>query len=409
MEEAPTRLYSFGWNWGPFFLEEADPHGQTNDQRDRNGFPAAGKSLLYPLKDVECVCVYVDMQFSIRYQTDSLSVGTFPPVGIILVFSFLDTQPHGYRKPKDQVRSSLKNVSDLFVMGGALVLESAALLHWLEREGYWPLGMTGISMGGHMASLAVTNWPKPIPLIPCLSWTTASSVFTTGVLSKAVNWRQLEKQYATHTVYEEEIIHMLEYCGTDSFRMGQDFVRNAPGSFDKLFGLALSPGLLRLSGGGLGERVRRQTGLGETPQAVSDPRLLLNQRGGDNLDRMLSAVSSSRPHMDMLHAKNISSGGGQRQSLQRESLCFMKGVMDECTHIANFSVPVDPSLIIILQAKEDAYIPRTGVRSLQEIWPGCEVRYLDGGHISAYLFKQAIFRQAIYDAFDRFLQKYPTI
>ncbi len=30
-----------------------------------------------------------------------------------------------------------------------------------------------------MASLAVTNWPKPIPLIPCLSWTTASSVFTT--------------------------------------------------------------------------------------------------------------------------------------------------------------------------------------------------------------------------------------
>lgn len=109
-------------------------------------------------------------------------------------------------------------------MGGALILESTVLLHWLEREGYWPLGMTGISMGGYvsdgnntlspcvayrasrqhqsmythlgmytllrttgfslcvplvqMASLAVTNWPKPIPLIPCLSWSTASSVFT---------------------------------------------------------------------------------------------------------------------------------------------------------------------------------------------------------------------------------------
>ncbi|NXG41242.1 ABD18 protein, partial [Psilopogon haemacephalus] len=69
-------------------------------------------------------------------------------------------------------------------------------------------------------------------------------------------------------------------------------------------------------------------------------------------------------------------------------------------------VPVDPSLIIVVQAKEDAYIPRTGVRSLQEIWPGCEIRYLDGGHVSAYLFKQGLFRQAIYDAFDRFLQKY---
>ena len=42
-------------------------------------------------------------------------------------------------------------MSDLFVMGGALVLESAALLHWLEREGYGPLGMTGISMGGHVS------------------------------------------------------------------------------------------------------------------------------------------------------------------------------------------------------------------------------------------------------------------
>lgn len=36
-------------------------------------------------------------------------------------------------------------------MGGALILESAALLHWLEREGYGPLGMTGISMGGHVS------------------------------------------------------------------------------------------------------------------------------------------------------------------------------------------------------------------------------------------------------------------
>uniref|UniRef100_A0A3B1JT77 Abhydrolase domain containing 18 n=1 Tax=Astyanax mexicanus TaxID=7994 RepID=A0A3B1JT77_ASTMX len=303
------------------------------------------------------------------------------------------------------LRSSLKNVSDLFVMGGALILESAVLLHWLEREGFWPLGMTGISMGGHMASLAVTNWPKPIPLIPCLSWTTASNVFTTGVLSKAVNWRQLEKQYATHTVYEKEIIHMLEYCGTDSFRMGQDFVRNSPGSFEKLSGLALSRDLLGLSGAE-GEQVGGRPGAGGRGP---DPSLLLQRRDGDGLDRMLSAVSSSRPHMDMLHAKNVSPGAGQRHSLQRESLCFMKGVMDECTHIANFSVPVDPSLIIIVQAREDAYVPRTGVRSLQEIWPGCEVRYLGGGHVSAYLFKQAIFRKAIYDAFDRFVQKYPLL
>uniref|UniRef100_A0A4W4GYS3 Abhydrolase domain containing 18 n=1 Tax=Electrophorus electricus TaxID=8005 RepID=A0A4W4GYS3_ELEEL len=281
--------------------------------------------------------------------------------------------------PKDQVRSSLKNVSDLFVMGGALVLESAALLHWLEREGYWPLGMTGISMGGHMASLAVTNWPKPIPLIPCLSWSTASSVFTTGVLSKAVNWRELQKQYAAQTVYEEEIVHMLEYCGTDSFRMGQDLVRDAPGSLDRLSDLTLT--------------------LGQSGPA----RVRLGLRS-----RVSGGQSSHGDVEHVLSAAGTASAKGAR-SLQRESLSFMKGVMDECTHIANFSVPVDPSLIIIVQAKEDAYVPRAGVRSLQEIWPGCEVRYLDGGHISAYLFKQALFRKAIYDAFSRFLQKYPAL
>ncbi|KTG31624.1 hypothetical protein cypCar_00008918 [Cyprinus carpio] len=276
----------------------------------------------------------------------------------------------GWGKPEDlKSRSSLKNVSDLFVMGGALILESAALLHWLEREGFWPLGMTGISMGGHMASLAVTNWPKPIPLIPCLSWTTASSVFTT----------------------------------TDSFRMGQEFVKNAPGSFDSLSDLDLTHDLLDI------HSPERDHQMGLCSSRASDSALLMGRRERDGLDQMLSAVSSSGPHLDMLHAKNITWGPGQRQSLQRESLCFMKGVMDECTHIANFSVPLDPSLIIIVQAKEDAYVPRTGVRSLQEIWPGCEVRYLKGGHISAYLFKQRLFRQAIYDAYDRFLQKYSSL
>ena len=34
-----------------------------------------------------------------------------------------------------------------------------------------------------MASLSATNWPKPIGLVPCLSWSTASGVFTKVELS----------------------------------------------------------------------------------------------------------------------------------------------------------------------------------------------------------------------------------
>ncbi|XP_068947312.1 protein ABHD18 isoform X1 [Petaurus breviceps papuanus] len=303
--------------------------------------------------------------------------------------------------------SSLKNVSDLFVMGGALVLESAALLHWLEREGYGPLGMTGISMGGHMASLAVTNWPKPLPLIPCLSWSTASGVFTTGVLSKSVNWRELEKQYYTQTVYEEEIFHMLEYCGTDSFKMGQDFVKHFPTSVDNLANFDLTPRTLNLD---IGESLCVKSAQCHNADkaslsATSEGLVMEDVSKIQSVNQTLSTKKSSDGSSVSRSNHQFSEEKG-RSTLQKESLMFMKGVMDECTHVANFSVPVDPSLIIVVQAKEDAYIPRTGVRSLQEIWPGCEVRYLEGGHISAYLFKQGLFRQAIYDAFERFLRKY---
>ena len=33
-----------------------------------------------------------------------------------------------------------------------------------------------------MASLGATVWPKPIALVPCLSWTSASVTFTRGQL-----------------------------------------------------------------------------------------------------------------------------------------------------------------------------------------------------------------------------------
>ncbi|XP_041053418.1 protein ABHD18 isoform X1 [Carcharodon carcharias] len=319
----------------------------------------------------------------------------------------LENPYYGYRKPRDQMRSSLRNVSDLFVMGGALVLESAALLHWLERGGYGPLGMTGISMGGHMASLAASNWPKPIPLVPCLSWSTASGVFTTGVLSKAVNWRELEKQYATETVYEEEIIRLLEYCGTDSFKMGQDFMKNSPSSLENLQHHELTTDMIGLNAKREMMRTATISQFSTNTAALNASTQGILLQGTSNtgcLNHQMSSTSTSKysstVNHELLKMKN------RKASLARESILFMKGVMDECTHIGNFSVPVDPSLIIVVQAKEDAYIPRAGVRSLNEIWPGCEIRYLEGGHISAYLFKQGLFRRAIYDAFDRFLQKY---
>lgn len=65
-------------------------------------------------------------------------------------------------------------------------------------------------MGGYMASLAATNIrDKPISLIPLLSWTSASPVFTQGALSEAIGWRELSLELETN----KELVKVLDNCG----------------------------------------------------------------------------------------------------------------------------------------------------------------------------------------------------
>lgn len=69
-------------------------------------------------------------------------------------------------------------------------------------------------------------------------------------------------------------------------------------------------------------------------------------------------------------------------------------------------MPFDTELIIAVCAKDDAYVPRKGCSSLEEIWPGAEVRYLDAGHVSAYVLHQRLFRKCIIEAFGRSKKKW---
>jgi hypothetical protein len=84
-----------------------------------------------------------------------------------------------------------------------------------------------------------------------------------------------------------------------------------------------------------------------------------------------------------------------RKHLKDEVLGFMRGIMDQCTHLVNFSVPVDPSLVIIVTAEKDAYMPRDKVTPMEDLWPGVEVRYLKNGHITSFLFHQNDFRYVL--------------
>lgn len=110
------------------------------------------------------------------------------------------------------------------------------------------------------------------------------------------------------------------------------------------------------------------------------------------MDLLLSNVSDNKPTKSPESIKSKPIDTTKVKWWERESLQFMRGMMDECTHLKNFSVPYDTSLITAICAKDDAYVPREGCSSLEDIWPGCEVKYLDAGHVSAYVMYHKQFR-----------------
>ncbi|XP_041972400.1 protein ABHD18 isoform X2 [Aricia agestis] len=432
--------------------------------------------------------------------------------GIILENPF-----YGLRKPVDQVRSSLHNVSDIFVMGGCLILESLVLFHWCEQNGLGPLGVTGLSMGGHMASLAATNWPKPLVLVPCLSWSTASAVFLQGVMSHSINWDLLEDQYLSDGVYREKLSKMVTVID-EAFLAGKKFVQSysrniqkeninsepennikpethvenvetKPATaketdniidlnrniilktkippeanddlkveltnllnenkiskqlYDKLLSnrnFELEPQDIEILNNLNKEHIRERVLLKFQKKEVNhfsvETKKSLENKGTATVheklhttDKIIETTQTTRANELML-SKNVDTKIEKKPwnvsdlatdflvSLpflkthekkidiskinwrDREALQFMRGIMDECTHLSNFSVPFDTSLIIAVCAKHDAYVPRDDVGTLEEIWPGAEVRYVDAGHVSAYILHQSLFRSCIKEAFER--------
>lgn len=388
----------------------------------------------------------------------------------------LENPFYGTRKPADQRASSLHNVSDIVVMGGCLILESLVLLNWCERLGLGPLGITGLSMGGHMASLAATNYPKPLVLVPCLSWSTASSVFTEGVMSHSINWDVLETQYFADGQYKEKLSKMVTVVD-DAFVAGKHFIQNFGQSMQELkedikdtpqltTEPEIAPNLsvisetnpehatkkkfLEINGKSnrlnLSEDLLNKLLSGKRCQLTASEINELNEKIKIALARLqeekklrvkmiaeqvsavegnavaavnnTSTVISSAYNLskskfmnflapeDKTVEKRTKIEIGKTNWWEKESLQFMRGMMDECTHLKNFSVPFDTDLIIAITAKDDAYIPRDGCSSLEDIWPGAEVRYLDAGHVSAYVLHQKLFRSSIIEAFERSKKKW---
>lgn len=257
-------------------------------------------------------------------------------------------------------------------MGGCLIMECIVLLNWCEENGYGPLGLSGVSMGGHMASLAATNWPKPVVLVPCLSWSSASAVFTEGVMSESIDWNLLQEQYLNDSLVYERLSSLVTIIDKNCFSQLNDNIITL-----KEFNT------VPLIGKNFAYR-------------------FLNSRQFYYMEKIRqSKIMSSKFVAALRLPKYIRRKQHPLLRKPRDAVMFMRGIMDECTHLKNYSVPVDTSLITVVCAKADGYVPRENCSSLAEIWPGVEIRYLRAGHVSAYVFYRKFFRNCIIETFAK--------
>lgn len=155
-----------------------------------------------------------------------------------------------------------------------------------------------------------SSWPGPLSLLSCASWSSSSTVFCDGVLSRTIPWALLRKQFAENKAY-------------------QDFY----------------------------EELKEQ------------------HRG---------SASDSLPVQDPVKD-------------------MMRLLMDEFTSLHNYSRPVESNITnaMFIACLHDGYVLRDGLPHMSDVWPGCLVRYIRQGHISAYLFNQTIFNDAVAEMLQR--------
>jgi hypothetical protein len=126
----------------------------------------------------------------------------------------LENPYYGARRPKGQTGVSIRTVADLLHMGTGSILEGVALVEWLARSGFGPVGVTGVSMGGQMAATIAALVEQPIAAVPCLPSHSATVVFCEGLLSRGVVWSALgptetSARRRLRTLLEDTDIRML--------------------------------------------------------------------------------------------------------------------------------------------------------------------------------------------------------
>eukprot|EP01119_Soliformovum_irregulare_P012858 TRINITY_DN3359_c0_g1_i2.p1 TRINITY_DN3359_c0_g1~~TRINITY_DN3359_c0_g1_i2.p1 ORF type:complete len:272 (+),score=25.55 TRINITY_DN3359_c0_g1_i2:336-1151(+) len=114
---------------------------------------------------------------------------------------------YGIRRPRNQVQSALREVSDLGIMFLCIVAEGCGMVHWLKSQGFQaPFGISGLSMGGSAAVYTGLMCDQDLAITAMLASHSPEAVYTEGVMSRNIAFDAL----TTHGETEEDARKRLE-------------------------------------------------------------------------------------------------------------------------------------------------------------------------------------------------------
>ncbi|KAK9819238.1 hypothetical protein WJX81_000552 [Elliptochloris bilobata] len=340
----------------------------------------------------------------------------------------LESPYYGARKPAAQSGSKLQRVSDLLMPGRATIEESLFLLAWAQRQGFTRLGLCGFSMGGVHAAMTAALYPGPLAVVPLLAPRSASSAFVYGALREATAWRSLAEPVDEDigAVVQRAAQANLLTAAAKRVLLSRQSAGQAPSSETDLAQEAASAAAVAITAAAAAESTGKERSSGDAAANASARQAKEAQEAASLAEQLLRQLGLRPEHL-RLDLRMRGPGGAQRGCgtqappsaggapgstlwgawWQRAPACaagaleWLDAVLETYTDVTRFPRPQRPDAAVIVAAPNDAYVSQESVLELARHWPGSELRWVAGGHVTAFVLQQPAFRRAIVDSLER--------
>jgi pimeloyl-ACP methyl ester carboxylesterase len=252
-------------------------------------------------------------------------------------------------------------------------------------------------MGGVHATMVASLYPAPLALTPLLAPRSAAGAYCAGALYYATAWDKLVHDSQAR---EAQIVAAVEATARANARLAAARVGGAGGRE-----VGEAPG----GGGAEGALAAARRAPAMCPATLPPP------PGGEPAARQASfspistgqaAASTAWSGLGSWLSEQASASAALVQQVRRlegqgAAVALLEAVLEAYTDSTRFPRPQRPDAAVLVAATEDAYVSRQSVEELARHLPGCEVRWVPGGHVSSFLMHQPAFRKAIVDSLAR--------